>query len=375
MMLAKPRPLTDNRGPSTPALPSADEMYRAIVARDAGYAGVFVVGVKTTGVFCRPGCGARAPRRENVEFFPRAVDAVTAGYRACKRCRPMEPSEAIPDWAERVIRLAESHPGQRLAGADLRAAGIDPVRAARWFKARFGVTFQGYHRALRVGRAAQAAAGPTGELAGLKVRTAATAAGFDSESGFRDALADLFGSTPARGRSGDAVLMTARWLSTPLGSMIAVARGKQVVMLEFADRRGLVTQLRTLRSRLPGAIIPGASAVLDELGAQLSQYFAGERSRFDVPILRPGTPFQSAVWERLEAIPPGTTSSYGKIARELGRPSAVRAVARANGDNRLGIIIPCHRVIGSDGALTGYAGGLWRKRWLLEHERMVKGDR
>ncbi len=357
--------------PSAPALPNADEMYRAVADRNTAYAGVFVVGVKTTGIFCRAGCGAKVPRRENVEFFPRPVDAMAAGYRACKRCRPMEPADAIPDWAAEVITLAETHTGQRLTSADLRAVGIDPVRAARWFKARYGVTFQGYHRALRVGRAAQASAG----AGGSGVRRTATAAGFDSESGFRDALADLFGTTPVRAKAEGGKLMTARWMSTPLGSMIAVARDDRVVMLEFADRRGLMTQLKTLRTRLPGAIIPGSSAVLDRLQAQLAEYFAGKRQRFDVAVERPGTEFQAAVWERLAAIPPGTTSSYAKIARELGRPSAVRAVARANGDNRLAILLPCHRVIGSDGSLTGYAGGLWRKQWLLEHEARVNGER
>jgi AraC family transcriptional regulator of adaptative response/methylated-DNA-[protein]-cysteine methyltransferase len=352
--------------PTPPALPSEDEMYRAVAERDDAYAGVFIVAVKTTGIFCRPGCGAKVPRRENVEFFPRPIDAATAGYRACKRCSPLEPAHAVPEWAAKVIKLAETHAGQRLTGADLRRVDVDPARAARWFKSRFGVTFQGYHRALRLGRAAQASAGL---LKARGVRGAATAAGFDSESGFRDALANLFGTTPAQASTGAGRLMAARWLSTPLGSMIAVARDHQIVMLEFADRRALMTQLRSLRARVPGAIIPAGSPALDKLEAQLAEYFAGTRLRFDLPLHKPGTPFQAAVWERLAAIPPGTTSSYADIARALGRPTATRAVATANGDNRLAILLPCHRVIGSDGSLTGYAGGLWRKQWLLDHEK------
>jgi AraC family transcriptional regulator of adaptative response/methylated-DNA-[protein]-cysteine methyltransferase len=349
----------------TPVL-DADAMYRAVVQRDESLTGAFVVGVKTTGVFCRPGCGARTPRRENVEFFPRTVDAIAAGYRACKRCKPLDPPDAAPEWAERALRLAEEHSGRRLSADDLRAAGIDPVKAARWFKARYGVTFQGYHRALRVGRIASAT-----RTGGATLRRAASGAGYQSESGFRAALSDLFGPAGARADGPDARLMTARWLGSPLGPMIAVARDERVVLLEFADRRALETQLRTLRTRLPGPVVPGPSQALDTLERQLAEYFAGARLRFDVPMLRPGTPFQAAVWERLEAIPPGTTTTYGAIARELGRPAAVRAVARANGDNRLALLLPCHRVVGTGGALTGYAGGLWRKQWLLEHERRM----
>jgi AraC family transcriptional regulator of adaptative response/methylated-DNA-[protein]-cysteine methyltransferase len=142
-----------------------------------------------------------------------------------------------------------------------------------------------------------------------------------------------------------------------------------VCLLEFVDRRSLKTQIATLRRHFPLPVVPGTNDALDRLEQELEEYFAGERASFDVPLLSRGTPFQASVWKLLREIPPGETRSYADLARDLGRPTAVRAVARANGDNRLSILIPCHRVIGSDGSPTGYAGGIWRKQWLLAHER------
>jgi AraC family transcriptional regulator of adaptative response/methylated-DNA-[protein]-cysteine methyltransferase len=155
--------------------------------------------------------------------------------------------------------------------------------------------------------------------------------------------------------------------------MLAAASDSGVSLLEFVDRRALATQIATLRRRVAGIVRPGTNNHLDKLKKELDAYFAGRSATFTAKLESPGTEFQARVWDALQAIPSGETRSYLDIARQIGRPTATRAVARANGDNRLAILIPCHRVIGSDGTLTGYGGGIWRKEWLLEHERAMAG--
>ncbi len=344
-------------------LPPPAEMYRALVARDATYDGSFFAAIRTTGIFCRPGCGAKKPLRENVEFFATAADAEKRGYRACLRCNPLEPAFATPPWAQKLVALAESARADRITAADLRREGIDPARAARWFRARYGMTFQTWARSRRLVGALERIRG------GVAVTTAALDSGFESESGFRDAFVRLFGVPPARAAAEGKDVLRVRWLRSPLGPMLAAAGADGVCLLEFTDRRGLKTQIATLRRHFPLPVVPGTNDALDRLAEELEEYFAGERSTFDVPLLTRGTPFQTSVWDLLRRIPPGETRSYADLAVESGRPTAVRAVARANGDNRLAILIPCHRVIGSDGSPTGYAGGIWRKQWLLAHER------
>lgn len=352
--------------PPSPSGPTPEEMYAAIVRRDATLAGVFVVGVKTTGVFCRPGCGARTPLRRNVEFFPTVSAALHAGYRPCKRCRPLEAGERAPAWVAEVLELAMSHPGRRLTARDLRAHGLDPARAARYFKRRYGMTFQAYHRALRVGAALSKI------RSGATMTSAQVRSGFESSSGLREAFHEYFGAAPTRVQPGvSPVRVTV--MTTPLGDMLAGATDAGVCLLEFTDRRGLATQIATLRRRFATPIVPGESTHLAALRAQLEAYFAGARRSFDLPLDAPGTPFQQSVWDALRQIPPDETRSYAAIARAIGRPTAVRAVARANGDNRIAILIPCHRVIGSDGSAVGYAGQIWRKQWLLNHEQQLTG--
>jgi AraC family transcriptional regulator of adaptative response/methylated-DNA-[protein]-cysteine methyltransferase len=199
------------------------------------------------------------------------------------------------------------------------------------------------------------------------VTDAAFASGYESLSGFHEAFRNVLGRNPTAAK-GVPLLSIAR-IPTPLGPMVAAANDRALFLLEFADRRMLETQLKTLRRRLGCAFAPGTNAVLGQASRELAEYFAGRRRRFDVPLATPGTPFQKNIWERLVRIPSGKTVSYGALARDLGRPAAVRAVARAVGDNRIAILVPCHRVVGSDGNLTGYGGGLWRKRRLLDLER------
>jgi AraC family transcriptional regulator of adaptative response/methylated-DNA-[protein]-cysteine methyltransferase len=337
-------------------------MMTAFLGGDSDYDGVFVTAVRTTGIFCRPSCPARKPNPENVEFFACPRDALLAGYRPCKRCTPLADIGAAPEWLAPLLAEIERDPARRWSDADLRELGLTPDRVRRWFKTNHGMTFHAYSRARRLGRA-------LGQLRfGDRVIDAALDAEYESLSGFADAFAGFFGDAPSRAASASTAVVVDRLL-TPLGPMLIGASERGVCLAEFVDRRMLETQLARLRDRLGAALVPGTTELLGELSAKLGRYFAGELERFDVPLDLPGTEFQQRVWSALRAVPYGATASYGDLARSLGRPSAVRAVARANGDNRVAILVPCHRIIGSDGSLTGYGGGLWRKQKLLDHER------
>jgi AraC family transcriptional regulator of adaptative response/methylated-DNA-[protein]-cysteine methyltransferase len=199
------------------------------------------------------------------------------------------------------------------------------------------------------------------------VGRAAFEAGYDSLSGFQDAFRHYFGTTPTD-LVGSLVIEVSR-LPTPLGPMLAGASAEALVLLEFVDRRALPTQVRRIRQRMGAVFVPGRNRLIDQTAHALNEYFSGDRQDFGIPITMPGTPFQRDVWKALREIPYGETRSYGELARSVGRPSAVRAVGTANGHNALAIVVPCHRVVGSDGKLVGYGGGLWRKQRLLEIER------
>ena len=341
-------------------LPPVDCMFRAFTHRDPSYDGVFFTGVKTTGIFCRPTCRARKPRRENIEFFPTAHEALVHGYRPCRVCHPLSPSGHMPEWIQSLVERVHADPTTRLKDAHLRSRGIDPVSLRRWFKKNLGVTFHDYCRSLRIGRALSAIS------RGDTATGAAFDAGDESLSGFGDAVRQLTGAPPSTAGNAAPVLLCA--VPTPLGTMIAGATEDELVFLEFTDRRGMDGQMKALRTRIPGPILTGRTPIHDRLGVELAEYFTGVRRHFETPMLVPGTPFQVTVWSGLQLIPFGETRSYAQQAAAIGKPEAVRAVARANGANRIAILIPCHRVIGADGKLTGYGGGLWRKQRLLDLE-------
>lgn len=349
----------------TSAGPSEADMYDALLRRDPEGEGVFLVGVRTTGVFCRPTCSARKPRRENVEFFFSARDALHAGYRACKRCRPLDGGLRPPEWIERLLERVEGRPGRRFTDADLRSLGIVPTRARAYFKRRYGMTFHAYCRARRLGEAL------SDIRRGAQVERIGRRNGFESISGFRDAFSRLFGAPPGRVR--DVQCLFADWLDTPLGAMLAIAGDEGLHLLEFVDRRGIERQIATLRRRLGATVVPGSNVHLQSIRRELENYFAGRLLNFRTRLAPVGGQFQLAVWRELRRIAPGETRSYAQLVRAVGRGGAHRAVGRANGDNRIAIAIPCHRVIAADGTLCGYGGGLWRKRWLLDHERSVNG--
>lgn len=195
-------------------------------------------------------------------------------------------------------------------------------------------------------------------------------AGYESLSGYNDSFKAIFGTTPTRSKNKIIVDLTR--IETPIGAMIAGATPDGICLLEFSDRRMLETEYEILRTRLNAALLQGENDHFAELRIQLQEYFTGQRQAFSVPLLLTGTPFQEKVWWALLQIPFGQTRSYRAQARTIQNPAAVRAVANANGMNKISIIVPCHRVIGSNGSLTGYGGGLWRKEWLLAHEAQLK---
>ncbi len=345
-------------------LPPSETMYRALVSRDPSFEGIFYAGVRTTGIFCRPTCTAKKPARENVDFFATPSEALHDGYRPCLRCHPMEPGDRLPKLIERLRTEVESAPGGRLTDKELIAMSIDPSTARRQFKRHYGMTFQAYHRARRMGLALSQV------RQGSRVDEARNDSGFESESGFRGAFTKIFGEPPTNAKT-HAPLFVER-IDTPLGAMIAVADDEGLRLLEFVDRRATERELSMLRNRLRTNVVPGEHRHLTAARQQLADYFSGKNLEFDIPLAPIGSPFQLRAWKILRSIPVGETRSYSWMAKRLGDENARRAVGRANGTNMICIIIPCHRVIRADGTLCGYGGGLWRKKWLLDHERRRK---
>ena len=341
--------------------PNQTEMDRAFRSRDGSYDGIFCVAVRTTGVFCRPSCPARKPLPGNVEFFPTAKEALFAGYRPCKRCEPLKAGGELPAWVSALLERIDQDPSVRIKDADLRALGVEPAKARRFFLSRFGMTFHAYCRARRLGKAFDEIRN------GERLDTVILGHGFESHSGFREAFFKRFGKPPGKTRTEDYIRVA--WVETPLGPMVAGATATGICLLEFTDRRMLEAQLDTLSRRFELSISPGENELLERLRGELRLYFAGRSKRFSLPLDFPGTEFQVKVWKALLGIPYGETRSYEDIARKLGSPGAVRAVGHANGQNRIGIVIPCHRVVNKNGDLGGYGGGLWRKKRLLELEQ------
>lgn len=346
------------------ALPPRAEMERARRSRDASYDGVFWVGVRSTGIFCKPSCPARSPLERNVVYYGSVKAALCAGLRPCKRCKPLEVGGEPPAWVATLLTRLRANPEQRIRDQDLRRLGIEPARARRYFQRQYGMTFHAFARGWRLRGAFQRL------KQGAQLDQVALEHGFESHSGFRDAFTRLLGRPPGKSRRADCV--TVSWLESPLGPLVVGASDAGVCLLEFSDRRRLEGQFQALRQRF-GAILPGTHRWLDQLGQELREYFAGTRREFTVPLVYPGTPFQVKVWNALRQIGYGETRSYEQLAWAVGVPKASRAVGTANGQNRLAIVIPCHRVVNKDGKLGGYGGGLWRKQLLLNLEQGVRG--
>jgi AraC family transcriptional regulator, regulatory protein of adaptative response / methylated-DNA-[protein]-cysteine methyltransferase len=338
-----------------------DRMYKAIIEKDPTFEGVFFTCVKTTGIFCRPGCTARKPKLENVEFVGTAKDALGKGYRPCKICEPLKLPHETPDFVQALLDEIRDNPAVKITDWELRKRHIEPHTIRRWFLKNHGMTFHAYQRMFRINTAFKKL------QSGETVTHTAFDTGFESLSGFGDSFKAVFGVSPKNGKEQKIIDLTR--LETPLGTMVACATAEGVCLLEFTDRRMLETEFKALAKHYNATILQGDNPHFETLKKQLDEYFAGVRKEFTVPLVMPGTAFQQAVWQELLSIPYGSTRSYAEQAAALQKPEAVRAVANANGMNRIAVIVPCHRVIGSDGNLTGYGGGLWRKKWLLDMER------
>ncbi len=293
-------------------------------------------------------------------FFKTVKDALDGGFRPCKRCRPLEDLDVVPDWITELLEKVDQDPARRWIDQDLRNLNIEPERARRWFKSHYGMTFHAYSRARRLGKA-------MGNMKnGDSVTGTAFEVGYESMAGFTDAIKKFTGHSASS--ASDSTVVFLDRIGTPLGPMLAGATDEAIVVLEFVDRPMLPTQLARIQKRFSCVFVPESNPLLTHMRQELSAYFDGTLSQFTVPIQFPGTEFQQKVWNALLTVPYGKTASYLDLATWIGDPKAVRAVARANGDNRISIVIPCHRIIGSDGSLTGYGGGLHRKRKLLDIE-------
>lgn len=311
------------------------------------------------------GCPARQPKPENCKWFGTIDACIEAGFRACKRCKPMHKAAGDDPMISMLLAALDARPDHRWTETELTGLGLDPSTVRRGFKRVFGTTFldMARRRRLREG---------FGQLAsGARVIDAQLAAGFDSASGFRSAFAKMLGCAPDDLYPPGSVraMLFADWFDTDLGPMIAVADQSGLHLLEFADRPALPRELHRLRTSVKGRLGIGRTSITDQAEAEMSAFFAGETADFRTPLVFHGTAFTKSVWTALCTIPPGMTQSYTDVARQIERPDAVRAVARANGANQIAVMIPCHRVIGADGALTGYGGGLWRKEKLIALER------
>lgn len=348
-------------GPIPPA--SDAERWDALMRRDAGMDGAFTYAVLTTGVYCRPSCAARRPRRENVRFFASPAAAERAGFRPCKRCRPGEAPPAarraalIADACRRIEQAEELPSLETLAGV----AGLSRFHFHRLFKAVTGVTPKAYAQGHRRARLRD-------ELARSETVTAAIyGSGFNSNARFYAAASNLLGMTPTAFRAGGCG-ETLRFAvgDCSLGSILVAASGKGICAIALGDDPEAL--LRDLQDRFPRARLVGADAGFERLVARAIAVVEAPGRDHELPLDIRGTAFQQRVWQALRRIPAGTTASYAEIAARLGTPKAVRAVAQACAANPIAVAIPCHRVVRTDGSLSGYRWGVARKRALIARE-------
>jgi AraC family transcriptional regulator of adaptative response/methylated-DNA-[protein]-cysteine methyltransferase len=349
----------------------AAQAWAAVVGRDRQFDGRFVYAVRSTGVYCRPSCPSRRPAAANVVFFDGAAEAERAGYRACKRCRPRV-NGAYAGAAAAVRQAAafiDAHVDQRITLAALaRLTGVSPFHFQRVFRRELGVTPREYQQARRLERLrAQLRRGET-------VSRATYDAGFGSPSRVYERAGSTLGMTPSAYRRGAAGLrIRFAILPSPLGRLLVASTPDGICSVRLGDSDAQLE--RRLRAEFPRAAVErDADGSLAELARRVLAHVEGDTPAHDLPLDVRGTAFQQQVWRTLLAIPYGETRSYGEVAAAIGQPTATRAVARACATNPVAVVIPCHRVIRSDGSLGGYAGGIERKERLLEIEGAQKAD-
>lgn len=347
-------------------VPSHAEMYDAVRRRDDRYDGQFWYGVVTTGVYCLPSCSARPANRENVRFFAATDAAVAAGFRACRKCRPDRPGGGFEALVE-LARYIEAHADERLTLAELSArANLSASRLQKKFKSVFGVSPKAYQDAARMGRLKASL------KAGDDVTGAIFEAGFGSTSRVYGEASRNLGMTPAAYRAGgQGETISYAYRVSALGPLMMAATDRGVCFAQFADSEAEL--LEQLKAEFPNAEIvesPGVNdAELDRWINALNAHLARQAPRPDVPLDLRGTAFQLKVWRFLLGIGEGDVVSYGELARGIGRSNSVRAAASACSANRIGVLVPCHRVLRANGDLGGYRWGADRKRTLLELER------
>ncbi len=355
--------LTMRANESSPRFSTDDDRWQAVRRRDRAADGMFYYSVRTTGVYCRPSCAARLPRRENVGFHETCAEAERAGFRPCRRCRPNEPGLAERQAAAvaKTCRLIEAADELPSLDALADAAGMSRFHFHRVFKAVTGVTPKAYAVAQRANRVRD-------ELTRRGTVTEAIyGAGFNSNGRFYAASSDLLGMTPTEfraGGGGNVIRFAVGECS--LGSILVAATDKGVCAIEFGDDPDAL--VRSLQDRFPNAHLVGADRRFEELVSKVVGFVEAPAQGLDLPLDIRGTAFQQRVWHAIRDIPPGAMASYAEIARRIGRPEAVRAVAQACGSNAIAVAIPCHRVVRRDGSPSGYRWGVARKRALLKRE-------
>jgi AraC family transcriptional regulator of adaptative response/methylated-DNA-[protein]-cysteine methyltransferase len=342
----------------------ADPRWAAVAARDQAADGTFFYSVRTTGVYCRPSCGARRPNPRNVRFHRTAADAERAGFRPCRRCRPDEPPLGRRHAAKvadicRVIEAADEMPG---LAALAKRAGLSPYHFHRVFKAVTGVTPRAYgaaHRSKRVRRELQ--------KRNKTVTEAIYDAGFNSGGRFYETSGQLLGMTPTDFRAGGAQTEIRFAVGAcSLGAVLVAQSAKGVCAILLGDDPDAL--VRDLQNQFPQATLIGGDRAFEQVVARVVGFVEQPARGLDLPLDVRGKAFQQRVWQALRAIPAGETATYAAIAARIGAPDGARAVARACGANRLAVAIPCHRVVRTDGSLSGYRWGVERKRTLLDRE-------
>lgn len=345
-------------------LADEDRCWNGLLSRDASLDGLVFFGVRSTGIYCRPICPARKPRREHVAFFGSAVEAERAGFRPCLRCRPREAGrDPRLELVAHACHYLDEHGDETVTLAALgEHVGCSPHHLQRVFKEKTGISPRQYAAARRVERL-------KGELkAGTDMTTATYAAGYGSSSRLYEGAADELGMTPATyRRGGEGVAIAYSVAATPLGWLLVARTEKGICAVRLGDDPAELAA--GLSSEYPGGHVTYDAAALRPAVEQIVRLAAGEAPHADLPLDVRATAFQRRVWEALRQIPRGQTRTYGEIAREIGQPDTVRAVGRACGANPVALAIPCHRVVGADGGLGGYRWGVERKRRLLEAER------
>ncbi|WP_068682709.1 MULTISPECIES: bifunctional DNA-binding transcriptional regulator/O6-methylguanine-DNA methyltransferase Ada [unclassified Variovorax] len=342
---------------------ASDPRWAAVVARETAADGRFFYSVRSTGVYCRPSCGARQPRPENVAFHATAADAERAGFRPCRRCKPDQPARAAQQAAQvaELCRFIENADETPTLGALAERAGLSSFHLHRIFKEVTGLTPKAYAAAHRDRRVREALG------RGGSVTDAIYDAGYNSNGRFYERSNEVLGMTPTRFRAGGADTDIRFAIGQCALGAILVARSERgVCAIALGDDPDALA--RELQDRFPQARLIGGDPVFEQLVARVVGFVEAPGVGLDLPLDVRGTAFQQRVWQALRDIPPGSTASYAEIAERIGSPKAVRAVAQACGANALAVAIPCHRVVRSDGALSGYRWGVERKSALLKRE-------